>query len=142
MERRKKQRHEINGPVAFEWKQGRGVVRENIGKLRNVSKSGLFVETDNAPAVGTEISIRCQLLYARMVPLVSIRTRGRVSRVEFRHGSRRVAGIAITTASIQLRKLQLAAGEKVIFLDRIIQAKRGPVREQTNKGSRRRIDES
>jgi hypothetical protein len=124
VERRKSNRHEIVGRVVFQWKEGNRVVRENLGILRNVSRRGLFVETDNAPPLGTEISIQCQLLRARKVPLVLIRTKGRISRIEFRRRSKRVAGIAISTASIQLQKLQLVAGQKVISLDRAVQAKR------------------
>lgn len=124
VERRKNTRHEIAGRVVFQWKEGKRVVRENFGILRNVSRRGLFVETDNAPPSGTEISIQCQLLCTRKVPFVLIRTKGRISRVEFRRRSRGVAGIGVSTASIQLQKLQLVAGEKVVFLDRIVRAKK------------------
>jgi hypothetical protein len=56
-ERRKSVRYPIAGAVSMHWKTAEGSWREAGGMTRNIGKSGVFVECEGAPPVGSRLKL-------------------------------------------------------------------------------------
>jgi hypothetical protein len=100
-ERRKHERHRVNGSAWFQWKDTEGTKKELTGSLRNVSPGGVFIETVSPPPVGAEILIKFHFESSSTSPTASITTNGEVSRVEF---SGEVSGFAARTGRMNLHR--------------------------------------
>src|SRR5579872_6130550 len=103
MDRRKSERHEVGGTVWFHWKDMLQM-REQTGSLRNVSAEGLYVETAEAPPVGTEIALQFDFVSPGKVSSVLIAARGLVSRVEATGIEGAQPGFAVSTGRMKVRK--------------------------------------
>ena len=110
MDRRRNERHPIDGTAWFDWKDRQGTRQEQSGRLRNVSEGGIFVETDKPPPVGTEISIEFEFNRAGMTPNVAFKAKGKISRVEPDQESDRSSGFAASTGRMTLHKVLQGPG--------------------------------
>lgn len=120
MERRKSERRQIKGKVSFQWKLGRHTCFHERARLRDISRTGLFVEADNAPAVGTVLSLQCQVVGAHDVPIVLIRTTGRIRRVERQPETGYSLGFAVHMTKAQLQKLESDSSEHILFSEPVL----------------------
>ena len=104
MDRRKSERHDVGGTVWFHWKDALDSRREHTGSLRNVSAEGLYVESLNAPPLGTEVAVQFEFLMPGKISTVSIAARGLVNRVEASGLEGLQPGFAIATGRMKIRK--------------------------------------
>src|SRR5664279_1827305 len=56
-ERRKNVRYPIAGAVSMHWRTAEGPWREAGGTTRNIGKSGVFVECEDSPPVGSRLEL-------------------------------------------------------------------------------------
>ena len=60
-DRRKTTRYEITGMVSFKWQAVDGCLYEGIGLTRDIGKSGVFIESDSIPPVGSPLTLTVTL---------------------------------------------------------------------------------
>jgi PilZ domain-containing protein len=104
MERRKHARQNLSAPVRFDWELSDGGHHQGTGVTRDVSAGGLFVVTEDPPAVGTSVYLKVDLKTSRLNPTATIQAKGQVSRIEMIHLTGQLIGFALSTRRMTLRK--------------------------------------
>jgi PilZ domain-containing protein len=82
MDYRQHQRYDLQGRVAFSWTDNEGVRHKQLGLLKNISVTGVFVSTPSSPPVEARIRIRVSFrsLFAGL--RLVVRAAGCIVRVE------------------------------------------------------------
>jgi hypothetical protein len=61
VERRRATRFRMNAPVILKWTEPLGAMREDVGRIRDLSVLGAFVVLDSPPPTGAKISLQVLL---------------------------------------------------------------------------------
>jgi len=104
MERRKHERHDLSAAVKFYWQLSDSTHRQGTGVTRDFSAVGLFVMTDDPPAVGTTVHFEVDLETSRLGSAVTVRAKGKVNRIETTDLTGQLGGFAISTRRMMLER--------------------------------------
>jgi hypothetical protein len=94
-------RYPVTGPAFFRWKDANGNQFEGAGNSRDVSKTGAFVLTADAPPVGADIELLISFVALRNAMTTEpVQLVGRVLRVEQIAAGKGVGGFAVLTREV------------------------------------------
>ena len=105
MDRRNRKRFDLHAPARFSWVDPGGRRWQGLGLTRDISETGLFVETQECPPSG--VSVRLEVRASALADSgLMMQTRGQVVRIELDDEADKpvaVAGFAAATRSLKLR---------------------------------------
>jgi len=102
MDRRHHKRFDLQAMALFSWMDAGGVRWQGHGRTRDISETGVFVETPDCPpsGVGVRLEVRASALDSSGLMM---HTRGQVVRVESTAQPQAITGFAAATRSLKLR---------------------------------------
>ena len=97
VEQRTVVRFPLHLPVIFRWNDPRKMKEERLGRTRDLSRSGLFVQCQDPPSVGTAVDLEVRLppMGGDKTQRLRLEGRGKVVRVS---GPKEPRGFAATSA--------------------------------------------
>jgi hypothetical protein len=106
--RRKYNRYGLRIPMAFSWKQARGIRREEVGVTRDISVAGAYILSTNPPPVETNVKLRAFLPPVKGASQsLRIHGQGLVVRVEPLHDRETREGFAVAGQHFVLRRTEV-----------------------------------
>jgi hypothetical protein len=94
--RRKYNRYGLRIPMAFSWKEARGIRREEVGLTRDISVAGAFVFATSPPPLAANVELKVFLPPVGEVDQsLRIHGQGQVVRVEPVHRGKTREGFAV-----------------------------------------------
>jgi PilZ domain len=103
MDRRQRERYEVEAPVRFSWKDPKDVRQRCQGLLNDISGGGMFVSTSDSPPTGTRVHLRVALRTVFAGTELIVRAFGQVIRVESSAEAKGRSGFAVTIKKFVLR---------------------------------------
>ena len=102
MDRRRNKRYDLKAAASFFWKAPGAARSGGEGFVRDISERGVFVLTDHSPPLGA--SVRFEVLPTpTSAPVLVMRAKGEVIRVEPSSGYEQANGFAAATRTLTVR---------------------------------------
>src|SRR5271168_418392 len=108
MDRRQHERFDLQATAQFSWQDALGVRWRGRGLTRDISETGVFVETRDAPPSGTPVRLEVRA-YSVSGSGLLMQTKGNVVRVEVSNQPANGVGFAVVTRSLVLRNCKPSA---------------------------------
>jgi hypothetical protein len=102
MDRRNHRRYDLQATAHFSWKDAGGTRWQGRGLTRDISETGLFVVTRNAPPSGVAVKVEVRA-YSQWGSGLLMQAKGQVVRVEVNEQPASGVGFAAATRSLVLR---------------------------------------
>jgi len=102
MDRRHHKRFELHATAHFSWTDSGGVRWQGEGLTRDISETGVFIQTPECPPSGATVRLEMRASALSDSGLM-MQTTGQVVRVEIAEQPQAAAGFAAATRSLKLR---------------------------------------
>lgn len=102
MDRRHQRRYDLQAAAHFSWKDAGGIRWRGRGFTRDVSETGLFVVTRDAPPSGVPVKVEVRAL-SQLGSGLLMQAKGQVVRVQVNEQPASGVGFAVATRSLVLR---------------------------------------
>jgi hypothetical protein len=106
MDRRNHRRYDLQATAHFSWRDAGGTRWQGRGFTRDISETGLFVVTRDAPPSGVAVKVEVRA-FSRWGSGLLMQAKGQVVRVEVNEQPASGVGFAAATRSLVLRNCKL-----------------------------------